>query len=219
MNVFVVGDVHACLNTFQGLLARYWNPQEEILVQLGDLIDRGRDTPGTLRFAQSLKKSHDPNAIFLKGNHEYEFTQHIEHGPNQYWLPQCGYETLAQLREANMDEQEVADWISHLPLVWENEHILISHAGITDQTKDPLLEENPLGVLWNRAPLANIQKLQIIGHTPCLSGYPEFEEKSHSWNIDTGAYQKVALSAIRISDRGEVLEIVQQSVDERDISS
>ncbi|GIO04530.1 serine/threonine protein phosphatase [Brevibacillus reuszeri] len=217
MNLFVVGDVHACLHTFQELLNRYWNPETEVLIQLGDLVDRGSDTPGSLQFAKKLWQQYSPHVVFLKGNHEYEFNQHIENGPNQYWLPQCGYETLAQLQDAKMDVQEVAAWIKSLPLIWENEHILISHAGISAQTDDPLCEDNPLGVLWNRTPLANIQKLQVIGHTPCKSGHPEYSEVSHSWNIDTAAYQNIALSALRLSTTGHVLEIVQQTVDARDI--
>ncbi|UHA72641.1 metallophosphoesterase family protein [Paenibacillus sp. 481] len=218
MNLFVVGDVHGCLHTFKELLNRYWNPYEERLVQLGDLIDRGNDTPGTLLLAKELRKQYGANAVFLKGNHEYEFMQHIEHGPNEYWLPQCGYDTLKQLRTANMELGEVAEWIGELPLVWENEHVLISHAGIAEQVAFPFDEGNEIGVLWNRTPLKHISKLQIIGHTPCKSGRPEYVEASHSWNIDTGAYRKVALSAIRVTAQGEVLEIVQLDVDPRDVS-
>ncbi|WP_019420534.1 metallophosphoesterase family protein [Paenibacillus sp. OSY-SE] len=218
MNLFVVGDVHGCLHTFTGLLDRHWNPDKERLVQLGDLIDRGNDTPGTLLLAKELRKRYGANAVFLKGNHEYEFSQHIENGPNEYWLPQCGFETLDQLRSANMELQEVSEWINELPLVWENEHVLISHAGIADQAEFPFEEGNELGVLWNRTPLRNIGRLQIIGHTPCKSGRPEYEEASHSWNIDTGAYRKVAMSAIRVTSLGEVLEIVQFNVDPRDVS-
>ncbi|WP_289140672.1 metallophosphoesterase family protein [uncultured Brevibacillus sp.] len=217
MNLFVVGDVHACLHTFQELLNRYWDPETEVLIQLGDLIDRGSDTPGTIRFAQKLRQRYGPHAIFLKGNHEYEFIQHIENGPNQYWLPQCGSETLAQLQDAKMDVQELAAWTKSLPLIWESEHILISHAGISAQTDDPLSEDNPLGVLWNRTPLANIQKLQVIGHTPCKTGQPKYDELSHSWNIDTGAYQCIALSALRLTPTGHVLEIIQQAVSIKDI--
>lgn len=117
-----------------------------------------------------------------------------------------------------MELQEVSEWINELPLVWENKHVLISHAGIADQAEFPFEEGNELGVLWNRTPLKNIGRLQIIGHTPCKSGRPEYEEASHSWNIDTGAYRKVAMSAIRVTSLGEVLEIVQFNVDPRDVS-
>ncbi|MCG7406607.1 serine/threonine protein phosphatase [Paenibacillus sp. ACRRX] len=218
MDLFVVGDVHGCLHTFKELLDQHWKPDEERLIQLGDLIDRGNDTPGTLLFAKQLKQRHGANVVFLKGNHEYEFEQHIVNGPNEYWLPQCGYDTLNQLRAAEMELQEVSDWIGELPLLWENEHVLISHAGIAEKAEFPLDEANEIGVLWNRTPLRNVGKLQIIGHTPCKSGYPEYEKASHSWNVDTGAYRKVALSAIRVTSRGEVLEIVQSAVDPRDVS-
>ncbi|MEK8129442.1 metallophosphoesterase family protein [Paenibacillus filicis] len=217
MNLLVVGDVHGCLHTFQKLLDEHWNPEEEVLVQLGDLIDRGKHTPGTLRLVWELKERYGPQAVFLKGNHEYEFVQHIEHGPNLYWLPQGGQDTLDQLEAAQVKAQEVVNWIGRLPLVWEDEYLFISHAGIAAQAEYPFDEGNEQGVLWNRAPLKNLGRLQIFGHTPCRSGRPEYEEASHFWNIDTGAYRNAALSAIRVTPFGEVLEIISCPVDARDV--
>jgi hypothetical protein len=56
--ILVVGDVHGCYYTFRSLIAQYWRlPQDEILVQLGDLIDRGNYSPecaATARFFPSM---------------------------------------------------------------------------------------------------------------------------------------------------------------------
>lgn len=145
------------------------------------------------------------------------YLQHIENGPNEYWLPQCGLDTLNQLKSANMELKIVSEWIQELPLVWENDRVLISHAGIADQVDAPFEEGNERRVLWNRTPPRNIGKLQIIGHTPCRSGYPEYDAESNSWNIDTGAYRKCALSGVHVSPLGEVLEIVQVEVDSMDV--
>ncbi|GIN87435.1 hypothetical protein J6TS2_38210 [Heyndrickxia sporothermodurans] len=58
-------------------------------------------------------------------------------------------------------------WLSELPLFWENDNLFISHAGISEQSVNPFKEDVKFGILWNRGTIKNINKLQIIGHTPC----------------------------------------------------
>ncbi|WP_442602251.1 metallophosphoesterase family protein [Paenibacillus sp. KN14-4R] len=217
MNLLVVGDVHGCYHTFRKLVEDNWNPEQEILVQLGDLIDRGNFTPETLHYARELKELYGEKAVFLKGNHEFELMEHIFHGPNHNWLRQCGQVTLEQLQKANMELSDVTNWIEGLPLRWENEHIFVSHAGISIAANDPFEEDSPVSVLWNRSPLKHIGKLQIIGHTPCPSGKPEYDRSAHAWNIDTGAYKPNGLSALKVTPDGEVIEIVHLPTEMGDV--
>ena len=44
MNLFVVGDIHGCYYTWRQLLL-HWQPAQERLIQLGDLVDRGKYSP------------------------------------------------------------------------------------------------------------------------------------------------------------------------------
>ncbi|MCR8642720.1 serine/threonine protein phosphatase [Paenibacillus sp. N1-5-1-14] len=219
MNVLVVGDVHGCYHTFRELVEANWNPEQEVLVQLGDLIDRGNFVPRTLQYARELKEQYGEQVVFLKGNHEFEWIEHVLRGPNDNWLRQCGQDTLDQLAQVNMEYETVTSWVEALSLVWENDHVFISHAGVSLAAHNPLLEDSEVGVLWNRTPLKDIGKLQIIGHTPCKSGKPEYDESSHTWNIDTGVYKPNGLSAIRVSLQGEVLQLVYQPTEEVDVTS
>lgn len=209
MKLLVVGDVHGCLNTFEHLLKNHWDPESEILVQLGDLIDRGNFSPQTLLFAFELKKKFMNNTYFLKGNHEYELLKHMKEGPNLNWLRQCGEVTLRQFEIKGINTSSFLSWIEEMPLFWGNDHLLITHAGIASETDDPFNESNPNGVLWNRTPVKNISRLQIIGHTPCRSHKPEYDEQSDKWNIDSGVYMNYGLSAIKVTEIGEVLEVIQ----------
>jgi len=215
MDLLVIGDVHGCYHTFRKLLDSYWDPEKEMLIQLGDLIDRGKNTAQTLQFAWKLKKRHGRHVIFLKGNHELELLEHYINGPNRNWLRQCGHETLERLSKSNIHVSEAAEWINVLPLYWENEHVFISHAGISAAADDPLNEFDPNGILWNRSPLKPIGKLQIIGHTPCQT--PEYDKTSHSWNIDTGAFARGGLSALKVTQAGEVLRIIHCQTDPDDL--
>jgi bis(5'-nucleosyl)-tetraphosphatase (symmetrical) len=71
---FVVGDIHGCLNDLYNLLeyARFREGQDR-LVLVGDLVDRGPDSAGVLRFARKLR------ATVVLGNHEEKHLRYWRH--------------------------------------------------------------------------------------------------------------------------------------------
>ncbi|MDN5203202.1 metallophosphoesterase family protein [Fulvivirgaceae bacterium BMA10] len=207
-NIFVVGDVHGCYHTFMELLNNHWNRNNELLIQLGDLIDRGNFSPEVVDFSRALQNDPETEAVFLAGNHEYLAINHYKGDMNEAWFYNGGVETLRQFSKSSIGFEEAAQWFSELPLFWENEHVFVSHAGIGENGN----LDNPYdlnGILWNRGTLKNIGKLQIIGHTPQRDGKPKFFTESNAYCIDTGAYLNLALTGIRISSDGTVLDMVQ----------
>ncbi|MCP3775258.1 metallophosphoesterase [Paenibacillus sp. MZ04-78.2] len=50
MGLLVVGDVHGCFHTFTTLINEHWDSGKQILVQLGDLLDRGKFSKDIVRF-------------------------------------------------------------------------------------------------------------------------------------------------------------------------
>ena len=70
--LLVVGDVHGCFYTFQMMIAEHWRVLEEVLVQVGDLIDLGNYSPDCVATARSRASRFPGRADFLKGNHEFE---------------------------------------------------------------------------------------------------------------------------------------------------
>ncbi len=211
MNIFVIGDVHGCYNTFRKLI-NYWNPQEELLIQLGDLIDRGNFVPETIQLAKEIQARH-PSAVFLKGNHESLAIQHQLHHTG-LWYERFGKKVLWQYQLNENDFGKDVEWFKKMPLYWENDFVFISHAGICNSSNclDELHEE---GILWNRSPLKNIGKIQIIGHTP--QKQITFTECSNSWNIDTGAYMGKKLSGIKLTPTGELLEKISIPTLDKDV--
>ncbi|RJX39976.1 serine/threonine protein phosphatase [Paenibacillus pinisoli] len=207
MELLVVGDVHGCVHTFSKLLDEHWDSGKQILVQLGDLLDRGQFSPETLLYAIELQQKYPDRACFLKGNHEFEAIVHVEEG-NDNWLRQCGEETLKQFEKKSLELASYMSWMKSLPLFYETDHVFISHAGISQSADHPFEESHPESVLWTRGRLKHIGKLQIIGHTPCQSGRAEFDFESNTWNIDTWAYRPNGLSAVKINDEGQVTEII-----------
>ncbi|TCP29918.1 serine/threonine protein phosphatase 1 [Scopulibacillus darangshiensis] len=214
MNLFVIGDIHGCYHTFKELLDNHWNKETERVIQLGDLIDRGGYSPQTVDFARKINNTYPNQVIFLKGNHEFEMIDHFLHDPNHNWLRQGGEDTLAEYQKSERSIENDVSWFQRLPLLWENEDVLVTHAGISHHASNPFDEDDSSSVLWNRGKLKNINKLQIIGHTPCRE--PSFDEEGNAWNIDTGAAYDGYLTGIKVSPDGSVRKFVKQQTDWRD---
>lgn len=217
MNLFIIGDVHGCFHTFEGLL-RHWNPATERLVQVGDLVDRGTDSPGVVELARQLQLRERGRAVFLMGNHDWGMARHLgPDGPFSEWLEWGGRETLHQYRALHPSWLGPhAAWLAARPIFWENDHVLISHAGCAD-TPRPLDPENPDGALWRRGPLLPLGKLQVVGHTPTDDGRPSFDTATQTLYLDTGVYRAQSLTGVRLSVTAEILEIISLPTDPRDL--
>jgi serine/threonine protein phosphatase 1 len=215
MNILVIGDVHGCYHTFKKLVDENFQPGEDLLVQLGDLIDRGNYSPETVRYARELQEEH--KAVFLKGNHESLMIKNFREAEIPGWLAQGGFMTIAQYAFVERDVESDLQWFEKMPLFWENDAVFVSHAGISSLPANLFDESDPNGILWNRAPLKNIGQLQIIGHTPQLDGTPTYDKTANSWNIDTACVYGFNLTALRLSEKGEILKTISVKVLEEDI--
>lgn len=213
MNYFIIGDIHGCYNTLLKILEN-WDSENEHLIFVGDLIDRGNFSSRVVNYCFDLFKN--KNCTILKGNHELEFIEYYENGENDNWLNQCGQKTIDDFEENKIDLKNTATWFKNMPLKFETDHILISHAGVS-QTENPFDENNMDGVLWNRNLLKNVDKVQVHGHTPLLTNEPLFNDLSNSWNIDTGAYYGYGLTGIKIDVKGKLLRKINVETDRKDI--
>lgn len=212
-SLFIIGDIHGCLHTLKSLL-QYWYPEKEQLIQLGDMIDRGNYSQEVVAFLRKTQETHK-DTIILKGNHEWLSLEHFDHGRSE-WYPRYGKKVLWEYHLNEVDFQKDLDWFRQLPLFWENDHIFVSHAGIS-HSPEAMNENHREGLLWTRSNLKHIGKVQVIGHTPVKGGKPVFTEESNSWNIDTGVYMGKKLSALRMKQDGTVLEILSVHTEDKDI--
>ncbi len=216
MDLFIIGDIHGCYYTFKALL-EFWEPQKEILVQVGDMIDRGNFTPQVVKLCREIEKEH-PSSVFLKGNHEWLALQYYNKDKEERWYDKYGKKVLWDyvLNERNFEED--AEWMKTLRTHWENEHVMISHAGISVSpfAMDP---DHYSGLLWHRLGIKNIGKVQVYGHTPIKNGKFEFDKNTNSYNIDTGAYLGHSLTGIKLSSSGKLLDAFNIPTVEKDIKN
>ncbi|NML64082.1 serine/threonine protein phosphatase [Hymenobacter sp. RP-2-7] len=207
MQYFVLADVHGCLHTLRELLAD-WRPAEEVLVQLGDLVDRGNYSPETVELCCQLSRDFPDRTVFLQGNHDWAMAEHVgPSGPYRAWLGWGGRATLEQYRRHPTLLAAHAAWLGRRPLFYETEHLLFSHAGFAD-VPSPTDPTNGEGVLWRRGPLQNLGKLQVVGHTPTDDNEPYFDVAANAIYLDTGAAMGGHLTGLRLSETGEILEVV-----------
>ena len=122
MATYAVGDVQGCLSELEALLKQIDFSSSDRIIFLGDLINRGPDSLGTLRLIKSL----GDQAIIVLGNHDLHFLAILFGGH-----PQTKSDTLTELIEAK-DAEDLGHWLRTQPLIHYEDSLdaLMVHAGV-----------------------------------------------------------------------------------------
>ena len=192
MRYLAIGDIHGCSRAFDQLLAVVQPQPEDILITLGDYLNKGPDSKGVIERLIQLAQTHQ--LIPLKGNHELELLQarnRNEDGSVELQL--LGIETLIsysvpgrELTLANIPDSHW-DFLEHSCLnSWESEHHIFVHANL--DPKLPLNQQTDDHLFWEKftQPRPHYSgKTMICGHTSQKSGQPI--NLGHAICIDTWA--------------------------------
>ena len=109
MRLLAIGDIHGCLLMFDDLLAIVKPTPEDVVVTLGDYVDRGPDSRGVLNRLIELKKS-GTRLVCLRGNHEIMMLAAREDASEQkMWLGVGGLQTLGSYGTAPGRTGSLAD--------------------------------------------------------------------------------------------------------------
>ena len=131
MATWVVGDVQGCFSTFQRLLDRLEiRPGDDRMWLVGDLVNRGPDSLGMLRWAYR----HRDSLVCVLGNHDLHLLAQREGV-----IPARRGDTLAPLLAAR-DADELCDWVAGLPFVHREDGFLLVHAGFLPEWNLPEIE-------------------------------------------------------------------------------
>ncbi|MFC7329431.1 polynucleotide kinase-phosphatase [Marinactinospora rubrisoli] len=233
----VIGDVHGCRAELEDLLARLGyrierdpagraigarHPHGRTAVFVGDLVDRGPDTPGVLRLAMGMVAA--GSALCVSGNHENKLVRALRgrkvtvaHGLAES-LAQLDAET-AQFRAAVL---EFCDGlVSHYVL--DGGRLVVAHAGLKEEYHgrssgrvrsfalygETTGETDEYG-LPVRHPWARDYRgsaTVVYGHVPT----PEPEWVNNTICIDTGCVFGGRLTALRYPER-ELAQVPAQRV-------
>ena len=116
MQTLVIGDIHGCYDELQALLDKAGLTEGDIIVSVGDCVDRGPDTPAVLAFFQKT-----PDAILIMGNHE---RKHVRAGRHEVKLAQSQKISRVQFEETYPD---ALAFMSTLPLYLDLPDALVVH--------------------------------------------------------------------------------------------
>ncbi len=222
----IIGDVHGCASELRSLLIRLgWtlrydgdaavdatHPDGRQAIFVGDLVDRGPDSPGVLRLVMGMVAS--GNALCVSGNHEAKLVRALRGA--KVTVAHGLAESLSQLEKESEDfRAQARDFmdalISHFVL--DDGRLVVAHAGLKEAYHgrssgrvrafalygDTTGETDDYG-LPVRYPWAQDYRgdaMVVYGHTPV----PAAEWINNTICLDTGVVFGGELTALRYPER------------------
>ncbi|MCU1644005.1 MAG: Protein-serine/threonine phosphatase [Nocardia sp.] len=232
----VIGDVHGCRSELETLLGELGyvlrrdeagqavgasHPEGRTAVFVGDLVDRGPDTPGVLRLVMGMVGS--GNALCVTGNHEFKLVRALD--GRKVKVAHGLAESMAQLGAESEEFRKTAQefmrgLVSHYVL--DGGKLVVAHAGLKQEYHgrssgrvrefamygESTGETDEYG-LPVRYPWANDyrgQALVLYGHTPMTN----LVWVNNTLCLDTGVVFGGQLTALRYPEREPVAVAAQQ---------
>ncbi|MGW3913413.1 polynucleotide kinase-phosphatase [Streptomyces sp. NPDC005070] len=223
----IVGDIHGCASELETLLGKLGyvdgaHPEGRTAVFVGDLVDRGPDSPGVLRRVMSMVGS--GNALCVPGNHENKLGRYLKGRQVQHThgLAETIEQMDAESEEFRASVREFVDGlVSHYVL--DGGRLVVCHAGLPEKYHgrtsgrvrshalygDTTGETDEFG-LPVRYPWAEDYRGRaavVYGHTPV----PNATWLNNTICLDTGAVFGGKLSALRWPER-ELVDVPAERV-------
>ncbi|MFC9529734.1 polynucleotide kinase-phosphatase [Streptomyces sp. NPDC056975] len=223
----IIGDIHGCASELETLLTGLGyvdgvHPEGRTAVFVGDLVDRGPDSPGVLRRVMAMVKS--GHALCVPGNHENKFGRYLKGRKVQHTHGLA--ETVEQFAgESEEFTQEVAEFVDGLVshYVLDGGKLVVCHAGLPEKYHgrtsgrvrshalygDTTGETDEFG-LPVRYPWAEEYRgsaAVVYGHTPV----PQATWLNNTICLDTGAVFGGKLTALRWPER-ELVDVPAEKV-------
>ncbi|SDT04980.1 polynucleotide kinase-phosphatase [Microlunatus soli] len=240
----VIGDVHGCRSELESLLDKLGyriirdvqgravdaeHPDGRRALFLGDLVDRGPDTPGVLRLAMGMTAA--GHAVAITGNHEHKLVRALapRRGRSGKQQPNTAHglqQTLDQLAAEPAEfVDRVTTWCRDLiaHLVLDDGKLVVAHAGLKESYHgrasgrvrsfalygDTTGEIDEFG-LPVRLPWAEDYRgsaTVLYGHTPV----PDAVWLNNTLCLDTGCVFGGRLTALRYPEN-EIVDVPAEQV-------
>ena len=183
--ILAVGDIHGMYDKLIALMEKVkFNPEQDLLIFLGDYIDRGPHSLECLDYVMALNKQYPEWVIPLLGNHEYMCVGYILCEKYDFgrellpdfridlvlsyaWSDNGGEDTYRKLKTLEKCELEKRlRWLAGLPIYYQVNDYFFCHAGL-----DPwmsLCHQSIRDLLCSRKWFYNYNgdETIVVGHTP-----------------------------------------------------
>ena len=144
---YFITDIHGDYKGMELLLKHAGvDFSKDQLVFGGDLIDRGSQSGNVIKRVKALMNTYPQNVFAVIGNHEEMMRDYYQNG-DKLWLHHGGRETIADFNKTfrDMEREQHIEWASNLPLVFEDDEFVYTHAGLNPF--EPL-DKQSREILW-----------------------------------------------------------------------
>jgi len=124
MATYAIGDIQGCFQALTQLLEKIkFNPEQDRLWLVGDLVNRGPDSVQVLQWAMGLGE----RVITVLGNHDLHLLALAEG-----FVPAHRGDTLDEILAAP-ERAEMLDWLRHQRMIYAEGDWVLVHAGLLPQ--------------------------------------------------------------------------------------
>ena len=166
MRHLIIGDVHGMLPELAALIEAADPREDDQVIFVGDLVDKGPESAGVVRFVRELAQRHD--VVLVEGNHEDKhrrFRRNVEVRPEVAAGMIERQPELAGITDA-LSPEDVAFLDAAVPFHRIHEHgVLVVHGGIPGDMADfPATVEEAQALGGKRKKkFANILRTRFVG--------------------------------------------------------
>jgi hypothetical protein len=150
----IIGDIHGEREALEALIASLGyspdgrHPGGRCLVFVGDLCDRGPDSPGVIRLVQGWVDAGRAQAI--AGNHELNLLRREKKHGNHWFFGESSHPEFGHCVAISPEQQEpILSFLRSLPIALERSDLRIAHAAWIDSAIDSCRNiDQPLDVAY-----------------------------------------------------------------------
>lgn len=193
--ILVTSDIHGHLGHLKAVLAKAAFCADDLLIIVGDLLEKGPESLNTLRYVMDLCR--EGNVIVLAGNVDFWRVQMFDNLDEntaadflaylrkmRAWKGTCFFDEMTRelgfiaespdellVRKASLAEHFKCefDYLRSLPTILETSHYIFVHGGLPDRVIHALTGRNAFDVLKYEHFLASglcFDKYVVVGHWP-----------------------------------------------------
>lgn len=202
--IIAIGDIHGCSAALDVLLDAIDPTPDDLVITLGDYVDRGPDSKGVIDRLIELRKQ--TRLVALLGNHE-EMMLEVARGDASHveWCRHGGMDTLDSYGWAGEPQflpDEHLEFLEGLGDFFETSSHIFTHAAYDAALP---MEEQPIEMLrweslYKQIPPPHYSgKMAVVGHTAMRDG--DVKDYGHLIMLDTHAYGDGWLTAMDVHKR------------------
>jgi len=204
MRILVIGDIHGHLGALDTLLNEVVPTKSDIVVFLGDYVDKGPNVKATL--GRLIEFSVNDQWVFLRGNHDQMFLDAcLDSSMITLWECLAGHEPLASYGVGNVENVIPLVPISHIDFLknrcvdyYEDNSYIYVHGGIrphmgADESIDRLHWMTLSDAITHQS-----GKTVICGHSSQKSGM--IADLGHTICVDTAISNGRFLTCLNLTD-------------------